>query len=728
MNPNRMRGLISAVAVALVGSVALLAACADENQGPAGPEQPIAFSHSGDLKGGTADDTKTISDNISGDGSEVCNDSRVQDETKVGDDEGTWFGEKVDPPADLTNNGFTLDVSDDETHLFWKDDGKNLMQAVVIKAGGSSVVYYYNEGDPDSEPDPVADFSDTGLEGEGGKEISHYVYCFVEQPAVKSGLKLNDLDASGDSSAGDTALVGWEIRAYADDGDGTLSQDEFDAGALDTDVTADGDHERLDKGEYEFILEPGDYVICEVEQDGWNQSFPSGKGDCSAGSGLGDEGYGVTLEAAEVDDDNDFGNNQTTIEVTVVGKDEDGDGEPDPVKGHRVIGVNSQTGPYRVSNDPSSFISERTDPDGFAVLENLDPGGSYCVRAVPVTVTSDRLVPPLDATEAPDVANRNLGTALSKADPDDGVMSVPVNVENYQDACIDDPPLEPGDAVTLTLNDPANSVGGTFEITGSTSEEASAWYVADSSAFNNVPWLDDLPDPDVAGAVPALLQAASADDGTSDFDIPTDGPGTVESDKIESSDAPGAFLSASFTTGGSESGVTAAMEPLLCQLETVFEPDDDGGDPELKGDPVKYGFLADKGLEPLSPAGYSIAYRQTAGTAQLKFRAEVDGKTQRLNAEYVCDEDGCRITKERGKLTNDPDFELILTFSSDGDFGITWFLTGLPDGTEEGRWKVTSSDDAVPDPSRADTDKGLERAVLTETCENDQTTHQLGFD
>lgn len=719
MIPDRTRGSGAVVAVALVASLALVGACADGQDGPAGPEQPISFSHSGTLEGGTADDTATISDNISGNGSEVCNDSRVKETSIVGDDEGTWFGEKIDPPEDTTNNGFTLDVSDDETHLFWTDDGKNLMQAVLIKAGGSSVVYYYNEGDPEATPDPVEDFSDTDLEGEAVKEISHYVYCFVEQPAVKRGVKLNDLDASGDSSAGDTALVGWEIRAYADeDGDGV--RDDSEAPALDTAFTADGSG-RLDKGQYEFVLEPGKYVICEVEQDGWNQSFPSGQGDCSAGDGLGDEGWAVDLSANEIDDDNHFGNFQTTIEVTVV------DGGGDPVKGHRVVGVNSQTGPYRSSDDPGSLIAEVTNSAGFAELGNLDPGDSYCVRAVPVAVTSDKLIPPLDAGEAPDVSNRNLGTALSTS-AGTGNTSVPVNVDNYQTHCIDDPPLQPGDEVTLTLQSPANSVGGTFEIPGSTAQEPSAWYVAPASAFENVPWLDDLPEPTVAGAVPALLQAASPDDGGNEFNIPTDGPGTVESDKVESSDAPGSFLTASFVSSdGSDSNVSVAMQPLFCRTETLVEPSDDGGDPEFK-EPVRYGFLADKKLEPLGNR-FSITYVQSAGEAKLKFRAKVDGSTQRLVADYVCDGGGCEVTKTRGKLTKAKDFQLTLTSRSvDGGFGVAWFLTGLPDGTDAGLWKVTSKDDEMPNPSRADTDAGLEKQRLPSSCENDQTTHQLGFD
>src|SRR6185436_2402007 len=44
-------------------------------------------------------------------------------------------------------------------------------------------------------------------------------------------------------------------------------------------------------------------VVCEVQQIGWNQSFPSG-----TACGITSAGYGISLISNQVDSDNDFGN------------------------------------------------------------------------------------------------------------------------------------------------------------------------------------------------------------------------------------------------------------------------------------------------------------------------------------------------------------------------------------------------------------------------------------
>lgn len=727
MTSDDARWLVSAVVLAMAGSLVFLSACSEDQDEPTGPaSQSPSFSHTDD-SGTKFYDTDAIPGNIKGDGDKICQELQTRDENEFGvkDDE-TWEGIKVDPPAEGTYEGFKITLSSDDqaTHLDWEDVGANMMRAVLIKSGDSNLAYYYNRNDLIP---PVFE-NDQGLHGEQEhKAISYFTLCHIDDPtATKSGVKFEDLDVDGVKDNDEPGLNGWEIRIYKDVGSTSGELDSGDSFVRSqTTETVDGQD-----GVYSFEVLPGDYIVCEVTQAGWMQSDPDNT-ICSSGSEEADGGYAVSLDPGQVDDGNHFGNAPTSIEVTVVDK------NTDPVQGHRVIGVNSETGPYRDSEDPKSLIAEETESDGVAVLGNLNPGDSYCVRAVPVTVTSDRLIPPLQATEAPEVST-NRGTALSKKG-DSGVTSVPVNVSHYKDACIKNPPLQPGDKVTLKLQVPADSVTGSFDIPGDIEEgQASAWYVAPKSAFDDVtvPWLDDLPDPAVPGAVPALLMTAGPDDGNG-FNIKTDGPGTVESDKVKSST--GGFLTASFSTDGSETDKSVAMEPLYCKTSTLFEPRDDGGELELIGDPepVKYGFLASKALEPLDsnedtedvePA-FGISYRQTAGEAKLKFRAKVDGNTQRLVADYVCDSDGCRITRERGKLTKAQGFELTLTsFQSDSEFGISWFLTGLPEGTDAGLWKITSSDDAMPNAARADTDDGLERQSLPSSCDNDQPTHQIGFD
>ncbi|MFO8080509.1 MAG: SdrD B-like domain-containing protein, partial [Armatimonadota bacterium] len=94
------------------------------------------------------------------------------------------------------------------------------------------------------------------------------------QQAIKSGYKFEDMDADGDISE-DTGnpLAGWTIEAYNA------------SNTLVATTTTDAD------GYYEFTLDPGDYTVCEVLQDGWTQSYPNGDG-C----------HHITLSSGEVDE------------------------------------------------------------------------------------------------------------------------------------------------------------------------------------------------------------------------------------------------------------------------------------------------------------------------------------------------------------------------------------------------------------------------------------------
>src|SRR5437899_12892385 len=50
-------------------------------------------------------------------------------------------------------------------------------------------------------------------------------------------------------------------------------------------------------GNYALSLNPGTYVVCEVLQSGWTQSFPTGNTKCAAVSGLGQAGYALTVSS-----------------------------------------------------------------------------------------------------------------------------------------------------------------------------------------------------------------------------------------------------------------------------------------------------------------------------------------------------------------------------------------------------------------------------------------------
>ena len=141
------------------------------------------------------------------------------------------------------------------------------------------------------------------------------------QYATKTGTKFLDYDGDGGAHDPDgnddmlgnaddeVGLENWEIRAYVDDSmDGDLDQAEYDAGPAFTTMTDVN-------GDYTFDeLMPGvDYLIVEVQQDGYHQTFPGASSilDAALNTGmetLGADGYAINLDSQEVDSGNDFGN------------------------------------------------------------------------------------------------------------------------------------------------------------------------------------------------------------------------------------------------------------------------------------------------------------------------------------------------------------------------------------------------------------------------------------
>ncbi|NLY02132.1 MAG: hypothetical protein GXY83_39110 [Rhodopirellula sp.] len=130
------------------------------------------------------------------------------------------------------------------------------------------------------------------------------------QPTV-AGTKFNDLDGDGAWDSGEPGLAGWTILAYRDSNeDGRLQQDEYDARPAGEDVTDC-------RGEYGLALDPGQYVIVEVLQNGWHQSFPTTPVlDLPLNTGaesLGCSGYVITVQEGAHATGLDFGNFQPTV-------------------------------------------------------------------------------------------------------------------------------------------------------------------------------------------------------------------------------------------------------------------------------------------------------------------------------------------------------------------------------------------------------------------------------
>ena len=154
------------------------------------------------------------------------------------------------------------------------------------------------------------------------------------QAATKTGTKFHDLNADGVLDIGEGGLSGWEIRAYEDtNGNGVLDQAEFDA-------DNDGAFQAMTNamGVYSLSgLTPGqDYIIVEVMQTDWFQSFPTGTSvlaaglDTSAGGvTLGANGYAINLESGEVESGNDFGNYQQATKEGTKYEDDNANGVRD---------------------------------------------------------------------------------------------------------------------------------------------------------------------------------------------------------------------------------------------------------------------------------------------------------------------------------------------------------------------------------------------------------------
>ena len=195
-------------------------------------------------------------------------------------------------------------------------------------------------------------------------DLSIESFFQAEAPGTKSGTKFNDLNGNGEWDAEEPGLADWTINAYADDGDGILSEDEFDAGPAGTDDT-DAD------GFYEITLDPGDYVVCEVLEDDWTQTFPAaGDGDCSIDASLGAAGYAVTITSGSEHINNDFGNFELIDKSGTKLEDVNGDGD-------LTDGVAIEDWTIYLYNDVGSVPGDLDATDTLNDTTTTDASGNY---------------------------------------------------------------------------------------------------------------------------------------------------------------------------------------------------------------------------------------------------------------------------------------------------------------------------------------------------------------
>lgn len=177
-----------------------------------------------------------------------------------------------------------------------------------------------------------------------GNDFGNYL------PASKSGAKFNDLNANGVWDAGEPGLEGWTIVI------------EGSSGFSDSTTTGPD-------GAYAFAgLRPGNYLVREVQQAGWTQSYPAPDPDD------GNQFWFFSLESGENHTGNDFGNYES-VSVTAC-KVEDVDSDPAttadrlPVAGWIV----------KLSQDGVVVDAQPTGTDGCYTWDGLIPGPSYDVE------------------------------------------------------------------------------------------------------------------------------------------------------------------------------------------------------------------------------------------------------------------------------------------------------------------------------------------------------------
>ncbi|NCC76103.1 MAG: hypothetical protein EOM08_06680 [Clostridia bacterium] len=142
------------------------------------------------------------------------------------------------------------------------------------------------------------------------------------QPATKTGIKFEDLDADGVLDAGEPAIEDWTIERY---------KVILVPGGINQ-LIPDGSTLTDEDGIYLFDdMVPGvRYFIAEEQREGWNQSYPNsttgGTAVEYAGKGW---GYEIILTSGQVDQDNDFGNWRYATKSGIKFEDMDADGVAD---------------------------------------------------------------------------------------------------------------------------------------------------------------------------------------------------------------------------------------------------------------------------------------------------------------------------------------------------------------------------------------------------------------
>jgi SdrD B-like domain len=224
--------------------------------------------------------------------------------------------------------------------------------------------------------------------------LKDFVHSSFNLCGDKSGVKFHDLNGNGmrdgTGATQEPGLGGWRINLYADEPAGEVGHGVVEAGQAVLafrDTAADGSYSFPD-------LAPGNYIVCEVKQDGWFQSRPVlgqtlPSGETLATCPNSTTGYAFAMTADDRTG-NDFGNfQQGTISGTKF-KDKNDNGVKDAGdtglsgwKIHVFNGAGTEVSGSPLTTDGSGNYSISLNPGTYTVCEEITDHSGW-VQSYPV--------------------------------------------------------------------------------------------------------------------------------------------------------------------------------------------------------------------------------------------------------------------------------------------------------------------------------------------------------
>jgi SdrD B-like domain len=267
-----------------------------------------------------------------------------------------------------------------------KDGSRNMPTAAFFEGGIDLTEFVPGAG-------CIANFlAETRSSFEVNAVLKDFVHSQFELCGDKTGVKFHDLNANGMKDSGEPGLGEWRINLYADPENNDVVED--GQAVLDTRLTAAD-------GSYSFPnLASGNYIVCEVRQDGWTQSRPVAGQTLPDGETLatcpgGTTGYAFAMGIGGDRTGNDFGNFRPGSVSGMKFKDRNDNGAKDAgetgLSGWKIHVFNSlgtEVAGSPVTTDDSGNYSISLNPGTYTVCEEITDHAGW-VQSYPTASTAD---------------------------------------------------------------------------------------------------------------------------------------------------------------------------------------------------------------------------------------------------------------------------------------------------------------------------------------------------